>query len=169
MFDVYVFGENICFYSPIHPCPVWMDLVLLSGCWLNSRGKWCPGRTLDWLGTWWEICSTPKRHLTTWHYNAVLVHSSVTSFHSEMLCLVFTVLTCVPSPGCTCAHCGTPHPLWEGGQTGEALRCPDETTLASHRGEGSHGNQPAEPHHLLYFLPHQEEAHLQYSPKAHHH
>lgn len=51
-----------------------------------------------------------------------------------MLCLVFTVLTCVPSPGCTCAHCGTPHPLWEGGQTGEALRCPDETTLASHRG-----------------------------------
>lgn len=79
------------------------------------------------LWTWWEICSTPKRHMTTWHYNAVLVHSSVTSFQSEMLFLVFTVLTCVPSPGCTCAHCGTPHPLWEGGQTGEALRCFDET------------------------------------------
>lgn len=107
--------------------------------------------------------------MTTWHYNAVLVHSSVTSFQSEMLFLVFTVLTCVPSPGCTCAHCGTPHPLWEGGQTGEALRCPDETLRPPTGGRGSHGNQPSEPYHLLCRRPHQEEAHFQDSPKAHHH
>uniref|UniRef100_A0A4W5PPX2 Uncharacterized protein n=1 Tax=Hucho hucho TaxID=62062 RepID=A0A4W5PPX2_9TELE len=44
------------------------------------------------------ICFTPKRHRTTRHYN-------------EMLFLVFTVLTCVPSPGCTCAHCGEKVPM----------------------------------------------------------
>lgn len=122
----YVIGEYVCFYSPIHPCPVWMGLVLLSGFWLNSRGRWCPGRTLDWLGTWWEICSTPKRYRTTWHYNIVVVHSSLTSPLSTLRCCLLSSPVS-PPPGCACAHRGTPHPLWKGGQTGEALRCFDET------------------------------------------
>ena len=50
----------------VPPClveAVWAAVPLQSGCWLNCRVKWYPGRTLVWPGTPWATCSTLKRYV----------------------------------------------------------------------------------------------------------
>lgn len=64
-----------------------------------------------------------------------------TGFKRELLLIRPNyVKFCVCVKGCTSADCGTSHPVWETGQTGETFCSPDEALWPPAGGCGSHGN-----------------------------